>query len=145
MARDRSDRVIGRFIGPYRIAFLRPRQHEVEIARLALIGAIAAVCGRGEHRHVDILARYILHRRIVGFAQGQGIVAVGDHPVADPHHDAARTGDDVDRVVGARYPFHALGHMTSPSPARWGLSARRASGASGHGSGPPYYESMVSA
>ena len=53
-----------------------------------------------EQRHVDILARDVLDRRIGRFAQGQRFSRVGDDPAGHRDHDPVGIAVDVDRMIG---------------------------------------------
>src|SRR6267154_3860530 len=48
------------------------------ISALALVGTIRLVRGPLQLRHIDVLARNVLHQGIGRFLQGQGLAAIGD-------------------------------------------------------------------
>ncbi|MCY1314659.1 hypothetical protein D9M70_653380 [compost metagenome] len=54
-----------------------------------------------QQRHVGILARNVLHRRVGCLAQSQRIAGVGDNAPTEGDDDTRRISLDCDRMIGA--------------------------------------------
>src|SRR5665213_3437147 len=83
-----------------------------EIARIALVGAVRHPLGARQQRHIGVVARHILHRRIACFLQRQGMGGFGNHDAVGSDADPLRVRRNCDGVVGTgefhgRQPFRS--------------------------------------
>ena len=88
-------------IRPHHIHEVTFRQSDRVVARLALVGAVAAGIGLAQHTSVDIDQRYVLHCRIRGLLESERRVRTGNDEVADASSDGAVRRCDGDGVIGA--------------------------------------------
>src|SRR6202030_3144752 len=100
-----------------------------EISALALVGTIRLVHGPLQLRHIDVLARDVLHRGIGRFLQGQGLAGIGDAVAVHGDRDPAVRRRDGDRMIRPRnldwLAVHAVKAMRSQSlepPSTWMVS-----------------------
>src|SRR6267154_4804477 len=91
------------------------------ISALALVGTIRLVRGPLQLRHVDVLARDVLHRWIGRFLQGQGLAGIGDaFAVHGDRHPAFR-GREGDRMIRPRnLDWLAVHDLSLQSLDSWG-------------------------
>ena len=67
-----------------------------------------------QERHVDILARDVLHRRVRCFAQCERVMGICNHAPAYGHSDARRVALDRDGVVGSGNSLRSFDHGRVP-------------------------------
>src|ERR1700720_4533603 len=79
---DERDRRVRRLIGPHGIHRAMPAKWNAEVGTVALIGTVGGVVRALEQRHVYVLARDVLNRRIARLAQNESVPRIG--------HDTAR-------------------------------------------------------
>src|ERR1700722_11095767 len=68
MVLARGDLLVRRFVGPRRVGGTRAAGRDTEIRAVALVGAVSLLVGPLEERHVDVLARDVVDRRVARFA-----------------------------------------------------------------------------
>src|SRR3954470_14802894 len=100
MARNLGHRGKGRLIGPDRVVQRLAVSLDTVIAGIALVGAMGDAVGALQQRHVGVLSRHILHRRIFRLFQRQRLGGLGDHDIAGRDPDAPGIWGDGDGVVG---------------------------------------------
>jgi hypothetical protein len=69
------------------------------IGAIALIGAVGSVGGSRKDRHVHVLPRDIVDRRVTRFAQRQGVLRVRNDPARQQNHHAVGIGLDGDGMI----------------------------------------------
>src|SRR6516165_3230050 len=99
MVLDRADRRVRLVIGPNRVNCALAADGDAVIAAITLVRAIGGVVGWFQQRHVHVLARDVLHRRVVGFAQCDGVLRVPDKLPGDRDNDAMRVALKRDGMV----------------------------------------------
>ncbi|MCY1185111.1 hypothetical protein D9M73_258630 [compost metagenome] len=97
-----------------------PRHLQTEITGIALVRAIAGVVGTGVILFVDVLARHVVHRRVIGFQQHQRTSGRCHLKAVKLHQQAAGLlGDGDDRAgTGA---FHGMRTSHGDGPVTAGL------------------------
>src|SRR4030095_783084 len=76
---DRSDGRIRRLIDPDGILRSMSADRNAVVGAVALVGAVGTMVRAFQQRHVDILSRDVLDRRIRSFLQGQCLPSIRDH------------------------------------------------------------------
>ncbi len=88
------------FVSPDRICNGFSVGIDAEIVRISLLGTMRHPLAARKQRHIRILARQIVDRRIARFLQRQGIGRFGNHDPACGNAHAPRICRDRDRMVG---------------------------------------------
>src|SRR5258705_13476924 len=88
------------------------------IGALALVGTIRLVRGPLQLRHIDVLARDVLHCGIGRLLQGQGLVGVSHAFAVHGDPDPAVRQRDGDRMIRSRSLDQLAVHLLSSSTAR---------------------------
>src|ERR1700680_1071775 len=87
---DLGDRDEGGLVGPHGILRAFPSDGNAVVGAVALVGTVGDVVRPLQQRHVHILARDVVDRRIRFLAQRQRLSGVGDDTAGDGHDDPRR-------------------------------------------------------
>src|SRR6267143_1015157 len=87
------------FVAPYRVDRAFSAGRNAVIGALAFVGTVRLMPGPSQLRHIDVLARDVLHRRISRFLQGQGLAAIGDAFAVHGDRDPAFGRRDGHRMI----------------------------------------------
>src|SRR5688572_11048178 len=123
---DGEHLVVGRLVGPHRV--LGPAL-EREVGCRPLERAIGLVIGAAQPLHPHVLAREVVHRRVVALLQPDRLGAVGDHLAVELHlHAHARRlrGETVVGmlpVAGTAVGVHRFSFSFTCPCRRWTVSA----------------------
>src|SRR6266853_6333391 len=90
------------FVAPYGADRAFSAGRNAVIGALALVRTIRLMCGPLQLRHIDVLARDILHREIDRFPQRQGLAGIGDAFAVHADRDPAFRRRDGDRMMRPR-------------------------------------------
>src|SRR5205807_539830 len=98
---DRRDGSVWGLITPHSIDRTLAAERNAEVGGVPLVGAIGrAICPRQE-RHIDILARDVMDRRIMGLAERQRFARVGNNAARDRDDYSLGVAFDRDRMIRA--------------------------------------------
>ncbi len=113
-------------ISPHRIGGAHPSRRDAVVSAIALVRAVGGVVRPLQERHVDVLARDVLNRRVGGLSQGQSLASIGDDPARQRHGDPHRIRRDRNRVIrsGELYRFRLHGVEFSCCSCGNGVSPR---------------------
>ena len=98
-------------VGPDGVDRALSASRNAVIGALALVGTIRLVRGPLQLRHIDVLARDVLHRGIGRLLQGQGLVGVGHAFAVHGDRDPAFRRRDGDRMIRSRNPDGLAVHL----------------------------------
>src|SRR5882724_11729503 len=70
-------------IGPYGVRGPRTTQRDAVVGAVSLVGAVGGVIRPRQQRHVDVLARDVLDRRVARLTQRHCLPGVGNHAARD--------------------------------------------------------------
>src|SRR5712671_631353 len=79
----------------------RARRGNAVISAVALVGAVGDAVGPLERRHVDVLARDVLNRRIARFPQDHRVPSIGNDAARNLDHDSISVGRNRYRMIRA--------------------------------------------
>src|SRR3954454_16569895 len=96
-------RGVRRLVTPRRVGRTPAAVRDAEIGAIPLVGAVRGVVSLGEERHVDVLARNVLHRRIARFSQDQRVPSIGNDAARNLDHDSISVTRNRDWVIRAWY------------------------------------------
>src|ERR1700720_3174968 len=94
MVLDRGDRRVGLLVGPDGIDRALATGRNAVIGAVALVRAVGDVVRSLEQRHVDVLARDILHGWVACLTERQRLPCIGDNASRDLDDDTTRIALD---------------------------------------------------
>jgi hypothetical protein len=118
---DRGDRRVRLLVGPDSIDRALATKRNAVIGAVAFLGAVGDVVSPLEQRHVDVLARDILHGWVTRLTERQRLPCIGDNPSCDLDDDTMRIALDRDGMIRPRYldglclRFGMILHRSGPS------------------------------
>src|SRR3984893_17758987 len=94
MGLDRGDRHVGLLVGPDGIDRALATGRNAAIGAVALVRAVGDVVRSLEQRHVEVLARDILHGWVACLTERQRLPCIGDNASCDLDDDTTRIALD---------------------------------------------------
>src|SRR5579863_10308387 len=91
---DLTHRFVWGFVGPYCVERTIAAGWNAVIGGIALVRAVRCVLAAHECVHIDVAARKVLNRGIVGLVKRQCVATVGDNLAADRNGDPRRVRFD---------------------------------------------------
>src|ERR1700724_3525166 len=102
MVLDRGDLRVGLLVGPDGIDRALATGRNAVIGAVALVRAVGDVVRSLEQRHVDVLARDILHGWVACLTERQRLPCIGDNASCDLDDDTMRIALDRDGMIRPR-------------------------------------------
>src|SRR4029077_9420892 len=101
---DRGDRRVGLLVGPDGIDRALATGLNTEIGAVALVGAVGDVVSPLKQRHVNVLARDMLHGWVARLTEHQRRPCIGDNASCDLDDDTIRIALNRDGMIRPRDP-----------------------------------------